>query len=140
MDIMNETLPITIQVSEDLIDEIKNISAISNKLAAQLNFHTMSANWYGEETKILQISFTLLALSEFNLLAADQQNSLKQEYLADDVLMSSVSKQVHDCYVAITASELLLLQQTPKILSGYLAKKLTKVLNLIANRQGLTNI
>ena len=48
-------------------------------------------------------------------------------------MVSSTSKLL-DCHVAITGVEQRLLQQTPKLLSGYLAKKLTKVLNLIADR------
>ena len=42
MNIMTEQLPISIRVSDDLIAEISNIVAISNKLEAQLNFHTMT--------------------------------------------------------------------------------------------------
>tara|TARA_R110001583_G_scaffold112585_1_gene261964 strand:+ start:159 stop:635 length:477 start_codon:yes stop_codon:yes gene_type:complete len=136
MDIMTEQLPISIQVSDDLSAEIENITAISNKLEAQLNFHTMTANWYGEEEDVLQINFYLLCISEFDLHGQHQDSGVKKEFLADDVLMLSSLNKFIDCHVAITASELLLLQQTPKLLSGYLGKKLTKVLNLIAERQG----
>tara|TARA_R110000737_G_scaffold220959_1_gene236530 strand:- start:1142 stop:1618 length:477 start_codon:yes stop_codon:yes gene_type:complete len=136
MDIMTEQLPISIQVSDDLSAELKNINAISNKLEAQLNFHTMTANWYGEEENVLQINFYLLCISEFDLNELHQDSSVKKEFLADDVFVLSSLNKLIDCHVAITASELSLLQQTPKLLSGYLGKKLTKVLNLIAESQG----
>jgi len=140
MDIMTEQLPISIQVSDGLVVEIKNISAISNKLEAQLNFHTMTANWYGEEGNVLRINFYLLYINEFNHSEVNQEKDIKKELLADDVLMVSSLNKLVDCHVAITKSELSLLQQTPKLLSGYLGKKLTKVLNLIAERYGLEQI
>ncbi len=140
MDIMTEQLPISIQVSDELVLEIANLIAISNKLEAQLNFHTMTANWYGEEENILLINFYLVSLAEFDSSDKSQERGLEKEFLADDVFMLSSSDKLLDCHVAITASELLLLQQNPKLLSGYLGKKLTKVLNLIAQRQGFEKI
>lgn len=140
MDIMTEQLPISIQVSDGLVAQINNIAAICNKLEAQLNFHTMTANWYGEEENILLINFCLVSATEFESSGKDQENELEKEFLADDVLILSSSNRLLDCYVAITASELLLLKQTPKLLSGYLGKKLTKVLNLIAQQQGFEKI
>ncbi|UUO23895.1 hypothetical protein FGD67_12155 [Colwellia sp. M166] len=134
MNIMTEQLPISIRASDDLIAEIKNIVAISNKLEAQLNFHTMTANWYGEEENIIQINFYLLCIAELKDSEENQDNAVKREFLADDVLMVSSTSKLLDCHVAITGVEQRLLQQTPKLLSGYLAKKLTKVLNLIADR------
>ena len=140
MDIMTEQLPISIQVSDGLVAQINNIAAICNKLEAQLNFHTMTANWYGEEENILLINFFLVSAKEFESSGKDQENELEKEFLADDVLILSSSNRLLDCYVAITASELLLLKQTPKLLPGYLGKKLTKVLNLIAQQQGFEKI
>ncbi len=136
---MTETLPITIQASDDLVAGIKNIVAISNKLEAQLNFHTMTANWYGDEANILQINFYLISLSEHTRVDT-QVNNVDVEILADDVRLLSSTNALLDCYVAITKAESQLLLQQPKLLSGYLAKKLTKVLNLIAERQKLTPI
>ncbi|TWX67477.1 hypothetical protein [Colwellia sp. C1TZA3] len=137
MDIITETLPISIQVSDDLVAEIKNITGISNKLAAQLNFHTMTANWYGDEANILQINFYLIAINEFGNIATSAADI---ETLADDVILLSSNNNLIDCYVAITAAESELIRQQPKLLSGYLAKKLSKILNLIADRQQLTQI
>jgi hypothetical protein len=137
MDIMTETLPISIQVSDNLVAEVKNIIGITNKLAAQLNFHTMTANWYGDEANVLQINFYLIAINEFGNIATP---AVDIETLADDVLLLSSNNSLIDCYVAITAAEFELIRQQPKLLSGYLAKKLSKVLNLIADRQQLTQI
>ena len=135
MDIMTETLPISIQVSNDLVAEIKNIASVSNKLEAQLNFHTMTANWYSDEATILIINFYLVSISEL----VNETTHANIEMLADDVMLSSTYNLV-DCHMAITPAESALIEQQPKLLSGYLAKKLTKVLNLIADRQKLTPI
>lgn len=140
MDIMTEQLPISIQVSGDLVTKINNIAAICNKLEAQLNFHTMTANWYGDEENILLINFNLVSSDEFDRSSESVENEIKKDVLADDVFILSSENKLLDCYVAITASELSLLQQTPKLLSGYLGKKLTKVLNLIALQQGFEKI
>jgi hypothetical protein len=138
MDIMTESLPISIQVNDDLVTEIKNIASVSNKLEAQLNFHTMTANWYNDEEHILLINFYLITMSELSS-AITQADSVDVATLADDVLLSSKNSLL-DCHVAITPAELILIKQQPKLLSGYLAKKLTKVVNLIADRQKLTHI
>ncbi len=140
MDIMTEQLPISIHVSDSLVSQIKNIAAIANKLEAQLNFHTMIANWYGEEENILLTNFYLVCGAEFDSNNESEEQAVKKDFLADDVFLLSSANNLLNCHVAITASELLLLQQTPKLLSGYLGKKLTKVLNLIANQQGFENI
>jgi len=65
---------------------------------------------------------------------------VQKECLAYHVLMVPLSNMHVDCYVAITASEQELLLQAPKLLSGYLGKKLTKVLNLIAERYQFEHI
>lgn len=139
MDIMTETLPITIKSSDDLIDQISNIASICNKLEAQLNFHTMTANWYGEEENVLLINFQLISINEYNHTTSTAAK-VSVEALADDVRLLSSTNDLVDCQVAITLAEFELVKQQPKILSGYLAKKLTKVLNLIADKYQLEHI
>jgi len=138
MDIMTETLPIAIQVSDALVAEIENIASVSNKLEAQLNFHTMTANWYSDEANILMINFYLISISELKNVTT-HVGSVDLVSLADDVLLHSKNSLL-DCHVAITPAESVLIEQQPKLLSGYLAKKLTKVLNLIADRQKFVHI
>lgn len=138
MDIMNETLPISIKVSDALAAEVHNILSISNKLSAQLNFHTMTANWYGDEENIMLINFYLVTYIELSHPTTSNEK-IDVEKLADDVELSSNSN-FFDCHVAITEAELALITKQPKLLSGYLAKKLTKVLNLIADKRQLIHI
>jgi hypothetical protein len=134
---MTEQLPIAIKPSIDLIAAFTNIAGVSNKLEAQLNFHTLTAGWYGDENNILLMNFYLVSTEEFK---AQDQGDNEQELLADDVMLATNDEHLLNCYVAITLSEWQLLTLQPKLLSGYLAKKLTKVLNLIAKQKSLTTI
>lgn len=139
MDVMTDTLPIIIKPSRDLSAKFSHILSIANKLEAQLNFHTLTANWYGDEAEVLMISFDLITMDELNQITEQEKFSLNEQ-LADDVILLAPATLERHCYVAITASETALLTQKPKLLSGYLAKKLTKVLNVIASREALAAI
>jgi len=139
---MIETLPITINLVKDLNEQFSKLTSICNKLEAQFNFQTLTANWYGNEENILTIQLFLevplsfiqhqkeldkLSLSEFEV-----------SHFSDDVI-SCFNQDEHHllCHIAITHSELTLLELKPKILSGFLQAKLHKVLNLIAEQQSL---
>ena len=98
----------------------------------------MTANWYGDEANIMSINFYLVALAELTHLSTENEK-LTVEKLADDVMLRA-NNNIFDCHVAITEAELALITKQPKLLSGYLAKKLTKVLNLIADKQQLIHI
>ena len=94
----------------------------------------------GGERRVSNFLLWQIAYSELYFTDTYWPDFSKQELLADDVQLFSSGSQHCECHVAITSSELQLLQATPKLLSGYLAKKLTKVLNLIADREGLEKI
>jgi len=142
---MIETLPITINLVEELSDEFSKLTSICSKLEAQFNFQTLTANWYGDEENILTIQLFL----EVPLSFIQQQEELEKlsfrefnvSHFSDDVISCfNQSEQQLSCYIAITHSELELLEQQPKVLSGLLQTKLHKVLNLIAEQQSLTCI
>ena len=135
-------LPITISLVKDLSDQFSKLSSICNKLEAQFNFQTLTANWYGNEENILTIQLFLEVPASFiehkekleKLSLSERQVS----YFSDDVISCfNQSEEQLLCYVAITHSELKLLEQQPKILSGFLQAKLHKVLNLIAVQHSL---
>jgi len=137
---MTAELPIAINVSDELLDQFSALSRVVNKLEAQLNFQTLAANWYGDEENILLISFYIQTGQDF---AFQQTQSHEGEltYFADDVFSyhNDPQKQM-SCFVAITDSELKLLLAQEKILTGYLQKKMLKVVNLIADKLSLTSI
>ena len=129
---MTEQLPISIQASNDLITQFSKITSVSNKLEAQFNFQTLTANWYGDEDNILLINL-YLETSDFLNLEKAKVHQGDVSYFADDVF--SVYQQELpkiDCFIAITPAELTLLAQQEKLLPIYIQKKLHKVLNLIA--------
>jgi len=142
---MIETLPITINLVKDLSDKFSKLTSICNKLEAQFNFQTLTANWYGNEEKILTVQLFLEVPVSFIQHQEELEklsfSELKVSHFSDDVISCfNQGEQQLLCYVAITHSELKLLEQQPKILSGLLQTKLHKVLNLIAEQQSLTCI
>lgn len=145
---MTELLPINIHVNDVLEQRFIKLKSISNKLAAQFNFRTMTASWYGDENEILNINLFLTSIDSF----IQQKNDLEKDNLlknkeirltthSDDVV-SLFNAQLFniDCIIAITEKEEQLLIAQPKLLMSYVDKKLTKILNLIAKQQALNLI
>jgi len=142
---MAEQLPITINIHSDLADKFPRIKSVINRLEAQFNFHTLTANWYGDEENILLIQLALETPVSFR----QQQIELEQKSLveveisnfSDDVIcrLNNTEQQLL-CNIAITESELTLLEGQPKLLAGFIQAKLHKVLNLIAKQQSLASI
>ena len=142
---MNETLPIIINVNKALLDKFINIKSVSNKLEAQFNFQTLTANWYGDEEKVLAIQLSLETPESFeqhkDALDNLSGNNVSISHFSDDVVccFDENDYQLH-CTIAITAKELNLLTLQPALLAGYIQAKLRKVLNLIAQQQSLASI
>ncbi|NQZ21819.1 MAG: hypothetical protein HRT53_07125 [Colwellia sp.] len=129
---MTEQLPISIQPSNDLMTQFSKIKSVCNKLEAQFNFQTLTANWYGDEDNILSINLYLETSNFFDLEKANIHQGEISNF-ADDVF-SVYQKELPqiNCFIAITPAELTLLGQQEKLLPIYIEKKLHKVLNLIA--------
>jgi hypothetical protein len=137
---MTEQLPIAIMPGNDLLEKFTQIKSVCNKLEAQFNFQTLTANWYGDENNILLINLYL----ETQQFVDEEITKAHQEeisYFADDVF--SVYQKEHQqvkCFIAITPAELILLAQEKKLLPRYIQVKLHKVLNLIATELTLPHI
>lgn len=142
---MTEQLPITINIHHALIERFSKIKSVCNKLEAQFNFQTLTASWYGDEDNILSIQLFLETTSSL----LDRNNALNKlnsvntliKQFSDDVIccINDIELQL-DCFVAMTESELALIQSQPKLLAGLIQVKLKKVLNLIAEQRSLTKI
>ena len=137
---MNESLPISIKVSAELVDAFSQLSSITNKLEAQFNFQALTANWFGDEDNIIYITLFFEDADMF-LRQIQQPHSGEKTIFADDVVaFADVSQHCIDCYIALTSAELELLQQTLKILPVYVQTKLQKVLNLIADKMNFQKL
>jgi hypothetical protein len=142
---MTEQLPITINIHNDLIEKLPKIKSIINKLEAQFNFQTLTANWYGDEEYILLINLILdtpTSFEQYQLgLAEISHSDTEIKAFSDDVICSVNEKALQiACNIAITDSELALLDEQAKLLTAFLQAKLHKVLNLIAEQQSLVKI
>jgi len=138
-----ELLPISIQVNEELVKQFSNINSVKNKLEAQLNFQTLTANWYGDENNILSI-FLYLETEEsfiFHKKALKENNEKSEnefvEYSDDVVSCFYQTENKVVTHILLTANELNLLTKSPKILAVFLQTKLLKVLNLTAKKLAL---
>jgi hypothetical protein len=131
---MTVQLPISIQSSKELLDKFTKLSSVSNKLEAQFNFQTLTAGWYGDEENIFLIYLFLETPGSFYFQKM-QRHPGPQDSFADDVLSyhNEIENRI-DCYIAITDSEIIFLEQQPKLLAGFIQAKIKKILNLIANK------
>lgn len=139
---MTEKLPISIDVCDDLIQRFSKITSLCNQLEAQFNFQTMTANWYGNEDNIVCINLSIATTKNFVLHKNRQSTSIIENH-SDDVFSYYDKKkksQLLICCIAITDSELSMLNQKPTLLAGLLHFKLQKVLNLFAKKFILTAI
>jgi hypothetical protein len=146
---MTEQLPISIYVCKDLLKQLininsANVNSIINKLEAQFNFQTMTANWYGDEDNITFIQLLLETPQNFAIKKEKAQtNQMKMfDAYSDDVFSfydNSESQQLI-CVIAVTDLEQKILAQKEKLLSGLLQIKCQKVLNIIAKKSSLQPI
>lgn len=142
---MTGLLPITITVDQALLDSFDKIQSVCNKLEAQFNFQTLTANWYGDEENVLTVTLLLLTPDTFYLnkqsLAEQRQTESNIISFSDDVICSVDNEHKQfTCFIALTKSELLLLESEPKLLKGLIQTKLHKILNLVAQQQSLALI
>jgi hypothetical protein len=139
---MTEQLPISIVVCNDLVQQFTKITSVCNKLEAQFNFQTMTANWYGNEDILFSVKLFIETTNSFEIHKHFQAQSEVKNY-SDDAFSyydNSEKIQTLSCYIAITDSELSMLNQQHKILARLLHIKLQKVLNLIAKQLTLDAI
>ncbi|OUR60092.1 hypothetical protein A9Q74_14980 [Colwellia sp. 39_35_sub15_T18] len=146
---MTEPLPISIHVDDDLKQQFIKLTSASNKLEAQFNFQTMTANWYSDEDNILFVQLRLETPQSF---VAQQQAQQKAQQQAQQCEVTIFSDDVFSfynkgseaplliCHIAITDAELTLLKQQEQLLIALIQVKLEKVLNLIAKQLNLPTI
>lgn len=133
---MAESLPISIYVCDELTQQFTKIYSVTNKLTAQFNFQTMGANWYNDEANIWFVQLHIETPQSFMYVKNNQTQHVLNQY-SDDVFsycVDNARKQVLMCYIAVTNTELALLNQQQKLLTGLFTIKLQKVLNLIAKQ------
>ncbi len=133
---MTEQLPIAIMVNEALMAQFTKLKSVTNKLEAQFNFQTLTANWYGEEDNILQITLSLETASSFMWQKQQAHIGLVTEYADDVFSIHNNENNMMECFIALTTSEVSLLAQQEKLLPGFIQTKTLKVLNLIAKQLG----
>ena len=137
---MTDDLPIKICVADEVSALLPAIDSVANKLAAQLNFQTLTASWYGDEENILSITLFLELMPGLTNHIGKTYTVEARQFADDVVCYIDEERQIIDCYIAITDKEISLLEAESRLLKAYLPKKLNKVINLIAEQLGLVTI
>lgn len=140
---MTEQLPITLKANDELRAQFAKIHSQVNKLEAQLNFHALTANWFGDEESIVFIELFIESNSTFKAKseALEQQGQAAVTFLSDDVFyLTRLTSEPLQYYIALTEKETELMLAKPKLVASLLQVKLTKVLNEIATKLSLSTI
>jgi hypothetical protein len=137
---MSVQLPISIKLNDELKCQFVKLKSITNKLEAQFNFQTMTAGWYGDEENIVDICLSVETPISFNEQTDTPSMNERIDYADDAVSFFDKDNNILHCFVALTESELILLDEHTKLLAGFVEKKLCKVLNLIAERLSFSPI
>jgi hypothetical protein len=135
---MEDALPIRITSSASLLTRYVKLGSIVNKQETQTNFQTLTAGWYEDEANITHITITLLNNDEYAQQFTIDNCGNKTE-ISDDVTLY-VDNTFISCFIAVTTSEIELLDKQPKILSGYISMKVKKVINETAEKLGLLTL
>ena len=129
---MSEQLPIQITASGELIAQLPKLNRAIVNIEAQLNFQSMTSGWYSDEENILAIEIQLFTQAEFDENRTVTPTDKQIIDIADDVRCSTSDKTSYSIDIAITANELTLLNQHPKLVEKICSTKARKVTNLIA--------
>ncbi len=130
---MTEELPISIHSDDMLRIQFGKLNSILTKLEAQLNFQTMTASWYGDEEQVADINLMLLSNEHYQEQIRQSTTGTVFSFADDVTCYIQTEPDTVECYIALTDSEISLLEEHDKLLPGFIDKKLTKVLNLVAS-------
>lgn len=135
---MEETLPITIGSSQSLLTRYKKLNSVLNKQEAHINFQALTAGWYEDEKTMANINIMLVSYEEYNQHHTTQQRGERTD-ISDDVILYVDNTDII-CFIAITASEVEMLDKENKVLKVYVSMKVKKVVNKIAEKLGLLTL
>ncbi|MCJ8272502.1 MAG: hypothetical protein MJK04_24270, partial [Psychrosphaera sp.] len=68
---MEQGLPITVRASQHLASQSKQVKPVLANVEAWINFQALSALWYGDETKVPEFDFMVVARADFAASTAD---------------------------------------------------------------------
>ncbi len=142
---LNDELPITINVSSELLESVPQaytrLTSACNKMSAQLNFQTMTANWYHDEDNQLTVTLELITPEAYlHNYSTNKHNAITQ--FTDDVFVkrTATNQPVYSVYIALTLAEQQLINSHPNLSYTLTQKKFTKVINLLADYLAINKI
>lgn len=137
---MSESLPLTVK-SEDLFEQgDRSSSYLLTKLEAWLNFQALCANWYADESSIVQCHFTFLPEQSFyhkELNSDITWHNLKQPML---VYSHDKTNKTFNVFVMLSKDELNTAMNNPKNVEVMLQNKLSQSANQLVAEYKLSPI
>jgi hypothetical protein len=105
---METDLPITLSIKGLFEAGDKSSAFLISKLEAWLNFKALGANWYSDETLVVNIDFTILPESQFMDLQLDTADNWIPINLPGltAVYRHDMTKQHFNCMVMLSNDEL----------------------------------
>ena len=105
---MQSDLPITLTTKGLFEADDKNSQFLLSKLEGWLNFKALGANWYGNESLIVNIDFTVLPESQFMDLQVDSNKNWIPINLPNltAIYTHDMSKHHFTCMLMLSNSEL----------------------------------
>lgn len=136
-----EDLPVRVNI-EYLFESIDPKSRyLIDKLNAWINFQTLAANWFADESRIIDLQITLLPENHFLDLELDNQQNWQTANLANQFVFSidsvSLKSSVYGCLKQDTIKQLM---EEPQSVEGYFQDVIKSAVNLIAADFKLTSI
>ncbi len=140
---MFDALPITLSVQAELAADMPAGKKLVEQLEAWLNFETLKANWFGNETNTLSCVFLLLSEQSFAKTHQQIQPQLELWQVNDESgYMIKQAKNTKKVKAVLKLSDATLeaAKTTPAIIDIELRQLLTKVLNAIAQNNQLDKV
>lgn len=118
----------------------RSAASLFSKVEAWLNFQALRNNWFGDESKILEVNFVFLPERQFLAQSVSDNWNCMQQATLTAVYGTTTGELEYDCYIMLANDELKYLMEHPSELEPTLCKKLSAVANEIAKPLYLTAI
>ena len=137
---MTEALPISFSI-EGLFEPGDSKSAfLVSKLEAWLNYRGLCANWYADETLVVNMNICLLPEKHFLSKQVDQDKSWQSLSEPTALFHHNKDKHLFDCFLMFSNQEIEQAMANPQELEHMLQIKLAAIANHFAKEYHLAAI
>lgn len=136
-----EDLPVRVNIEYLFESNDPKSRYLIDKLNAWINFQTLAANWFADESRIIDLQITLLPENHFLDLELDNQQNWQTANLANQFVFSIDSVLLKSSvYGCLKQDKIKQLMEEPQSVEGYFQGVIKSAVNLIAADFKLTTI